>query len=218
MKTGRGEGPGVPRVIQASGNRERSIIIVLAVAVALVVALYLGLRSSVVDTGESGSLLPYQMLVRDLVQSDQLVFNYLRQGLQEAEAGRSGTGRWPEPDLLRSLSSDTTRGDVSTPPFSYTWARTQKNIVVNYLGLPRGDVSAAAWLIRIQEPDPLVPTDKAPNDEEHHRLADGTVLHVSIWTHRFGGQVPPDFLVRPETAGWTQLLTAPLSPTVSSRK
>jgi hypothetical protein len=205
--------------IRASGSRERSLIIGLAVAVAVVVALYLGLRSSVLDGGGSGSLLPYQMLVRDLVQSDQPVFNYLRQGLLEAEAGRSSTGRWPEPALLRSLSSAATRADASGPPFSYQWTRTQKNVVVNYLGLPAGDVSAAAWLIRIQEPDPLVPAaDTAPNDEEHHRLADGTVLHVSIWIHRFGGQVPPDFLVRPETAGWTQLLTAPLNPIVSSKK
>ena len=55
-------------------------------------------------------------------------------------------------------------------------------------------------------------------DEEHHRLKDGTVLHVSIWIHRFGGQVAPDFFIKPETAGWTQLLIAPLNPLVSSKK
>jgi hypothetical protein len=64
----------------------------------------------------------------------------------------------------------------------------------------------------VQEPDPLTSTDTAPNDEEHHRLPDGTVLHVSIWMHRFGGQMKPEFFARPENAGWTQLLTAPVNP------
>jgi len=72
--------------------------------------------------------------------------------------------------------------------------------------------AAPAWMIAIKEPEPGVPTDTAPNDEEHHRLPDGTVLHVSVWTHRFGGQLEKAFVAAPEAAGWTQVLVAPLNP------
>ena len=199
--------------VQPSATRERSIVIGLAAAVAVLVALYLGLRSSVFGGGTSGTLMPYQMLVRDFVSADQTAFARLRDSLIEAEAVRSQTGRWPEASQVPSLNAAGTVDGAE-----YKWVRTQRNIVINYLGLPDGDVSAAAWLLRIQEPDPASPTDSAPNDEEHHRLPDGTVLHVSIWTHRFGGQVAPDFFIKPETAGWTQLLTAPLNPIGTFRK
>lgn len=195
-----------------SGNRERSAVLGLAAIVAVLVALYLGLRSFAVDSGAGGSLLPYQMLVRDLVTSDQAVFDHLRQGLLQAESGRAGTGQWPDAATVAQLQMATTSTDPSIPLPPYKWIRSQQNIVVNYLGLPEGDVSAAAWLLRVREPDPLAPGDPAPNDEEHHRLLDGTVLHVSIWTHRFGGQMKPGFFDKPETAGWTQLLTAPINP------
>jgi hypothetical protein len=199
--------------VRRADTRERSIIIGLAVGVATLVALYVGLRSSVLDGGANGTLMPYQMLVRDLVSADQATFNRLRDSLLEAESVRAQAGRWPEATTVGALPG----GGPGEGP-TYKWVRTQQNFVVNYLGLPEGDVSAPAWLIRVQEPDPATPTDSAPNDEEHHRLPDKTVLHVSIWTHRFGGQVPPDFLVKPENAGWTQLLTAPVNPVVAPKK
>ncbi len=194
------------------GNRERTAVLGLAVMVAIFVGIYLGLRSFAVDNGAGGSLLPYQMLVRDLVASDQAVFEHLRQGLLQAETARASTGQWPDAAIVTRLQVATTSTDasISLPP--YRWTRSQQNIVVNYLGLPEGDVSAAAWLLRVREPDPLAPGDPAPNDEEHHRLPDGTVLHVSIWTHRFGGQMKPDFFANPENTGWTQLLMAPINP------
>jgi hypothetical protein len=199
-------------VVRSSGSGERRIIAGLAVGVIALVALYLGLRSSVLD---GGTLMPYQMLVRDLVTSDQAVFDQLRASLAEAESIRASAGQWPEASTVRALPAAVSASGSTAP---YNWRRTQRNIIVNYLGLPAGEASAAAWLIRIQEPDPAVPADSAPNDEEHHRLPDGTVLHVSIWTHRFGGQVAPDFFPKPEIAGWTQLLTAPLNPLVAGRK
>ena len=104
------------------------------------------------------------------------------------------------------------RRERRLPAAAYTWRRAAVGVVTHYLGLPAEDVSAAAWMIVIREPEPGVPTDTAPNDEEHHRLPDGTVLHVSIWTHRFGGQVDPAFVPQPEAAGWTQVLVAPLNP------
>jgi len=130
--------------VQPSATRERSIVIGLAAAVAVLVALYLGLRSSVFGGGTSGTLMPYQMLVRDFVSADQTVFARLRDSLIEAETVRSQTGRWPEASQVPSLNAAGTVDGAE-----YKWVRTQRNIVINYLGLPDGDVSAAAWLLRI---------------------------------------------------------------------
>jgi hypothetical protein len=195
--------------VGASAGRERSMIIGLAAIVTVAVAAYVGLRSTTGESAGTGTLLPYQMLVRDLAPSDVPVFETLRQSLLDAEALRSRTGSWPDATDVASLPASIPSASGST---AIAWTQTRQHLIVNYLGRPTGDTAAAAWLIRIQEPDPAVPQDTAPNDEEHHRLPDGTVLHVSIWTHRFGGQLTETFFAKPETAGWTQILTAPLNP------
>jgi hypothetical protein len=41
---------------------------------------------------------------------------------------------------------------------------------------------------------------------------------VSIWTHRFGGQVTREFVRQPQTAGWVQVLMAPRNPVAQARK
>ena len=61
----------------------------------------------------------------------------------------------------------------------------------------------------IQEPDPAAPPDRAPNDEEHHRLPDGRALHIYVWMHRFGGQMKSEFVPQPQGSGWAQVLTKP---------
>jgi hypothetical protein len=190
-------------------GQERLKVLGLAAAVLLLLGVYFGLRTSVT---ESGRLMPYQMLVRDLVSSDQAMVAVLKQSLLDAEALRTVTGRWPEAPAVTTLPKTAPGGEASLPATAYSWKRSSVGVVTHYLGLPAADASAAAWLIVIREPEPGVPTDSAPNDEEHHRLTDGTVLHVSIWTHRFGGQLGPAFVAQPEAAGWTQLLTAPLNP------
>lgn len=202
-------GASVQTPLGRSVGQERLKVLGLAGAVLLLLAAYFGLRTSVT---ESGRLLPYQMLVRDLVSADQAMVGVLKQSLLDAEMLRTVTGLWPEAPAVKSLPRNAPGGDTSLPAAAYAWKRSSVGVVQHYLGLPAEDVSAAAWLIVIREPEPGVPTDSAPNDEEHHRLADGTVLHVSIWTHRFGGQVGPAFVPQPEAAGWIQLLTAPLNP------
>jgi hypothetical protein len=192
-----------------STGQERLKVLGLAAAVMVLLGIYFGLKTSVT---ESGRLLPYQMLVRDLVTSDQAMFAALRQSLLDAEKARAITGRWPEAAAVTSLPRTTPGGEPSPGTAMYSWKRSAVGVVTHYLGLPGQDASDSAWLMVIREPEPGVPTDSAPNDEEHHRLSDGTVLHVSIWTHRFGGQVDPAFVAQPEAAGWTQVLTAPLNP------
>ena len=179
-------------------SRERFGVIGLAGLILVTVAVYLALKSSVLESTSPSRLMPYQTLVRTLVSSDQAIYEDLQKRLPEIERVRVATGRWPDASTLGVLSP-------------YTWSKAQEGFFLNYLATPSSDVSDAAWLLVIQEPDPQAPPDPAPNDETHRRLPDGTILHVTIWTHRFGGQVRQAFVRQPESAGWTQVLTAPVA-------
>ena len=186
--------------IVGSGSRERFSVIGLAALIVVSVAVYLVLKSSVLETTATGHLLPYQALVRTLPSTDQSMFEQLQQRVLEIEGVKARTGHWPEAEAL-----------VPQPP--YRWVYSRERFVLNYLAAPSEEVSDAAWLVVIQEPDPQAPVDRAPNDETHHRLPDGTVLHVTVWTHRFGGQMKPAFVRQPESSGWTQIIRAPIPPT-----
>jgi hypothetical protein len=191
-----------------SASRERFGVLGLAALIVTMVGVYLALRSSAIDGAGSGTLLPYQTLVRNLVSSDQATFGDLQKNLIEIEAARARTGHWPEAGGLQGPA----------PSSSYRWIGSREGLFLNYLAIPSDDVSAAAWLLVIQEPDPAAVPDPAQNDEEHHRLPDGTVLHVSIWMHRFGEQVSREFVRQPQTAGWVQVLMAPRNPIAQTRK
>jgi hypothetical protein len=69
--------------------------------------------------------------------------------------------------------------------------------------------SAPAWLLLVQEPDRGAPPDPSAEDEEHHRLGDGAMLHVSIWVHPDGAELPQRFVSLPQVEGWTQLRAGP---------
>jgi hypothetical protein len=137
---------------------------------------------------EARDLMPYQRLFRSLGGEDQRLFRELQEGLLEAENVRSSTRRWPAPAALAA------RG---IPPFAdaagrggrrlYRWQLRQDGPIVNYLGTP-ADRRDPAFLLLVQEPDPGAPggagaaaAGAQATDEVHHRLADGTLLHVSVW-------------------------------------
>ena len=187
-----------------SGGREHTRVLALAALVVLAVAVYLALRSSALESPAAASL-PYQELVATLVGADQALFADLTKQMVDVEGMRAAEGRWPDAGRLKSLTG-------------FTWTASREGYFLNYLATPGGDPSAAAWLLVLQEPDPQAAVDPAPNDETHHRLPDGTVLHVSIWTHRFGGQIDRQFVRQPERSGWTQVLTAPVPPAPALRK
>ena len=116
---------------------------------------------------------------------------------------RSTTGTWPAVSAL---------ADDGVPPFAldptakggrYDWSLVQSGALVNYLGIPR-ESSAPAWLVVIQEPEPGVPPDQTYEDEEHHRLITGVMLHVSTWAHA-DSRVATRITRSPQTEGWTQL-------------
>ena len=191
--------------VVGAASRERFGVIGLEALIVVTVAVYLALKSSVLESTFSGQLLPYQALVATLVSSDRAMYAEMQKQYVELENGRAATGRWPGEDAL----------GVRSP---YRWTRAGEGLFVNYLATPSTDVSEAAWLIVIQEPDPQAPPDPAANDEVHRRLLDGTILHVTFWTHRFGGHIAPGFVRQPETRGWTQMLTAPVAPVAPARR
>jgi hypothetical protein len=64
----------------------------------------------------------------------------------------------------------------------------------------------------LQEPEPNMPPDPAPLDDEHHKLPDGTTMHVYVWMHQYGGRVTPGFIAQPQAQGWTQVFRVPPNP------
>jgi hypothetical protein len=161
-------------------------------------------------TSRDADLLPFQSLVADAPDADQRTFRELQEGLLEAERIRATAGRWPDASALSAegippFAPDPTRKDVT-----YRWSTLVQGTTVNYIGVPtRANITSgpSAWLLVIIEPEAGAPQDPAPNDETHHRLPDGTTLHVSIW------HVPEQMrntgfsaVQVPQNEGWTQLL------------
>jgi hypothetical protein len=155
------------------------------------------------DGGANQNLLPFQVLIENRPSGDQRMFRDLQEGLIEAETRRTMTGRWP---ALAELAGD------GVPPFAldptakgahYDWTLAQSGTFVNYLGIPR-QPNAPAWLLLVLEPDPAAPPDPAREDEEHHKLTTGVMLHVSTWT-RADGRAANRIIRAPQSEGRTQL-------------
>lgn len=181
-------------------------------AVLIIVAAYL-FRPSFADRSPNLQsrqspigLLPYQTLVRDVSAAEQRIFRELREGLLEAERVRSTTGQWPDVAGLAAEGIPPFAPDPTKKGSSYKWTSVRQDWAVNYLGVP-SDLAAPAWVLVILEPEPGAPADPAPNDETHHRLPDGTTLHVSLWNipeeKRRSGFAA---LRLPQNEGWTQLM------------
>jgi len=186
-------------------GRERAGVFALAGLIVLGVAAYLALNASRDSTDAGRGLFPYQTLARTLPAPDQAQFRTLRDVLPAAEAGRARTSRWPEPASL------------ALPGAGYRWTRFERGVITNYFGQPQ-DPAQSAWLLEIQEPEPGVPPDPAPNDEEHHRLPDGTTLHVYVWMHNYGGQVAAGFVPQPQNSGWIEVFSTVPNPAFAIRR
>jgi len=204
----------VPRrtiVETLSARAELAGVLRVAMAVAIGSWIYIALTAGASQDATPGrrNFLPFQTLVQDRSVTDQRIFRALQEGLLESE-GRRGSeggfaGRWPD---VATLAAD------GVPPFAFdptmksaplTWDLLQSGTTVNYLGRPYAESPASAWLVLIQEPEPGVPPDQSFEDEEHHRLANGEMLHVSIWTHGDGARITRHIVRVPQAEGWTQL-------------
>jgi hypothetical protein len=197
-----------------TGSRERFGVAALALAVVGAIAAYLllGPRRT---SDAARDLLPYQTLADTLPDTDQQMFRAIRQALRSAEQDRSRGGVWPEPAELaaRGLAPFASDGSAG----GYRWTRLQQAAIIDYFGQP-ADAASPAWLLEIQEPEPGMLPDPAPPDEEHQRLADGTMLHTYVWMHRYGGQVPVGFVRQPQNSGWTEVFSKSPDPVYYNRR
>jgi hypothetical protein len=189
-------------VVPLSARGELLLVVRAAMATAVGVWIYVASTASTLGGAGQRNLLPFQKLIADRSAVEQRTFRELQEGLLEIEAARSASGAWPATD---ALSAD------GVPPFApdptrrlrVTWQRLQSATIVNYLGVP--DAEGPAWLLLVQEPEPGVPPDQTFEDEEHHRLSNGTMLHVSTWVHPDGRKVGSRVVRLPQAEGWTQL-------------
>ena len=195
-------------------SHRNEFISVVRVAIAVVACAWIYAASRSPDTGAGRDLLAYQSLMMDLQFVEQRAFRELREGLLEAERVRATSGQWPEPSTLATDGIPPFARDPTTKGATYMWSKIQRGTMINYLGIPSGQ-AAPAWLLLIQEPEPGSPPDPAPDDEEHQRLPDGTVLHVSVWMHEDGRLVPPALTPLPQARGWKQILGR--APAAASR-
>jgi hypothetical protein len=154
------------------------------------------------------SLLPFQTLVQNRQPSEQRMFRELQEGLIEAEAVRSTTAAWPAVESLSEQGIPPFAPDPTAKAANYRWALLRGGAFVNYLGLP-DRTGVPAWVVLIQEPEPGVPPDQLFEDEEHHRLLDGTMLHVSTWAHANGSDTPLRLTSVPQAEGWIQIYAVP---------
>jgi hypothetical protein len=165
-------------------------------------AIVVGIERSQSAASAAPPTLPGEIAFRDIPSSEQRMFRELQEGLLEAESRRAADKRWPTVEALAAAGA---------PPFApdpidhahYRWSLAQRDVVINYRGVP-ADPKAPSFLLVALEPDPGAPIDPtAVPDEIHHRLADGTMLHVSIWK----GPRLPDGVVAypPADRGWLRI-------------
>lgn len=204
-------------VLPPSASGEGRLVFQAMGAIVFGALLIVGLHTD--DRAPPADLAPFQMLFRDAVPSVQRMFREMQEGLTEAETMRAASKQWP---------SVTTLAAQGIPPFArpspgYGWRLFHEGLYVGYVGAPSTGSAAAssasdtpAFLALIQEPAPGYtenPPPGAPPDETHHRLGDGTLLHVTLW-FRSDGAVPDgdSGLIQPFAAGWTQVLVGAQRP------
>ena len=171
----------------------------------IVILVWVYLAATAGSRGDAGrALLPYQTLAQNRPSAEQRMFRALQEGLLEAEAVRSTTGTWPLPAALATDGIPPFAPDPTVKTGAYRWSQQQSGPFVNYLGIPERP-GTPAWVVLIQEPEDGVPPDQNYEDEEHHRLLDGRMLHVSIWSHPSGAAAPERLTRVPQAEGWQQI-------------
>lgn len=209
---------GTRATVRSSGSRdERGRVLLLAGLIVIGVAAWLMLDAMGGERGAARGLLPHQALVQALSESEQSMYRAIRLGLPAAAADRARDARWPDAAALADQGVAPFSASSGGAAMAVRWERFQQGVTVNYFGRP-ADPSAPAWLLDIREPEAGAPPDPAPEDEEHHRLPDGTMLHVFVWMHRYGGRVAPRLVPQPEAEGWIQVFTAPPNPIAPVRR
>lgn len=176
----------IVRVASPSARGETGAVFRAIVHIVVWSALLIGVERAAArpagDDTAASSGMGYQVSTpfRDLAAPDQRIYRTLRAAEGDLEDTRSSTGQWPSVAALAARA---------LPPFSpdpidkggYQWSLLRDRTVASYVGVPT-DASRPTFLLTFLEPEPGTAKDPtAPTDEVHHKLADGTMLHVGIW-------------------------------------
>lgn len=151
------------------------------------------------------NLLPFQAVIQSRPADEQLLFRELQVALIEAETRRSSAGAWPDAAAMAEEGIEPFAVNPAVRRTPYQWRLLRDGFFVNYVGIP-ADPAKPAWLVLVQEPDPTAQPEPFVDDEDHDRLLNGEILHVSIWSHADGGKLSVANVVRaPQAEGWIQL-------------
>ena len=174
--------------------------ICLCVIYVLIFQIFGGPKSQTLNTA-----LPYQVLFRDLPGPEQRIFREMQEGVSEGVRLRGSDGTWPTAAAL---------ADLGVPPFAadaldkagLRWEEKRDGLVTTYLGVPTRGTESPAYLILVVEPAPGAGEQPMPAvvDEEHQLLADGTLVHVTYWTHAVAS-LPRAVTSDPAMQGWSQI-------------
>jgi hypothetical protein len=198
-------------VATLSARAEFLVVFRVGVLVVAGVWLYLASASATIGTRPGQrNLLPFQALIVDRPADEQRMFRELQEGLLESENIRSTTGAWPDAPALAEQGIPPYAPDP-TRRVAYDWQVVKSGVYINYVGVAQTP-NAPGWLVLIQEPQAGAPPDPAAEDEDHHKLVNGPMLHVSIWVHSDGrriaqpsGTASVKLVQMPQAEGWTQL-------------
>jgi hypothetical protein len=215
--TGMQAASGAIRSVEIAGISPRAELLSVVragVVVIVAAAVYVATQRATAagDARATKNLLPFQALIQTHSVVDQRTFRQLQVALLESQAMRAASGAWPDTATMAEQGIEPFADDPTNKGARYQWRLLRSGFVINYLGVPdRAD--APAWLLTIQEPDPSAPPEAYSDDEEHARLPDGTLLHVSIWRHANGPRVARTLARVPQGLGWSQVFAVGRSAT-----
>lgn len=184
-----------------------AVNVVLAMAAIATVAIYVILfRGGGARAGAElpPELLPFQVSFQDLPGAEQRLVRELVLAFDESRRMRVAQGKWPSAQELSGQG---------VPPFApdaidqagYRWSSREKDLIVNYEGVPASAASPDLLLL-IQEPPPTGGEAVLPGvvDEEHQLLPDGRLLHVTYWKRKHKDE-DVRLIAQPAAEGWTQI-------------
>lgn len=135
----------------------------------------------------------WQRPVDELTAPQQALYLQLRGALRSLLERRNADQRWP----------------ASAAGLPESFQQHSAGHVVNYVGEGEG----LRWLLLVLEPDPRLPREPAPpEDDEHFTLADGTGLHITVWTQPLTEPPPPSVTAFPAAEGWVERVRGTPAP------
>lgn len=209
------------RVASPDGRGETAGVVRAAMAVTVVALLWIGRTHGSSGAGGGALEQPWQVAFAALDGAAQRHVRALHEATLELLRAREESGGWPTVEALAADGIEPFASAVArTSPLEFR--RLQRGGAWQYLGVARAGATAHAQLIQLLEPQPGDLEGRDPRqplafDEQHRRLRDGTLLHVSFWI------APPEravaggeFLADPALHGFRQVLSG-LAPGAKPR-